>query len=104
MDRPIRPDAGKVFAVPLVENASPIGVEADLSKSFAEQFVLRMQGGVFDAELAHQWAAALGAVEFFVQAVMLVDDGPLRVQGWRRRQGKAGEERPALLENPGIAD
>lgn len=72
--------AGEVFGVPLGESRFPIFQAADFGEGFAESEVLRVEGGILDAEFAHLGTGSLLAVQFHRQAKMFQDDFPLLVE------------------------
>ena len=72
--------AGEVLGVPLVEGGFPVIEAADFREGFTQGDVLRMEGGVLDAELPHFGAGSLFAVEFHRQAEVFQDDFPLLME------------------------
>ena len=72
--------AGEILRVPLGEGGFPIFEAADFGKGFAEREVLRMEGCVLDAELAHLGTGPLLAVEFHCETEVFQNDFPLLVK------------------------
>ena len=72
--------AGEVFGVPLGEGGFPIFEATDFGKGFPQGNVLRVEGGVLDAELPHLRAGSLFAIKLHRQAEMFQDDFPLLVE------------------------
>jgi len=104
MDGWVGVTAGEIGGVPLVESGAPFIDVFDLGEGFADEQMLGMEGGVFDAELSHVDAGTAGSVELFGKAEVLEHDVALLEERGRRWKGLASGQSPALREDPGVAD
>ena len=104
MDGGVGVAAGEVGGVPLIESGAPFVNILDLGEGFADEQVLRVEGGVLDAELSHMNAGAVVTIELFGEAEVLEHRVALLEERGRRGEGLAGGEGAALREDPGIAD
>jgi hypothetical protein len=96
--------AGLVFGVPVAEDGFPALAVLGLDEGLPHRLMVWVQRGVLDAELAHQRAAALRAVQLLGQSEMFADDFALLQQRWRSGQRAAVQQGLGLLEDPGVAD
>ncbi len=81
-----------------------VGRRSDADQRLTDCFVIRMAGGVLDAELPHHDRRTFFAVGLLAQAVMLTNHVGLLAERRRRRQRFAAPQCRNLVEDPRIAD
>ena len=78
--------AGEVLGVVVGDDGLPVFEGFGFGEGFADDEMLGVEGGVFNAEFSHEGAGAVGAVERFGETIVFEDDIALLEEGGRRRQ------------------